>query len=219
MTGTSPGFFMVIDGIDGSGKSTQIRRVQKHLIQNNIPCYVTAEPTKGEIGILLRKYLKDPSIPAVIDALLFAADRIDHCVREIQPHLDQGEIVITDRYRDSSFVYQSVEGKNDAITMEWMREINKFAFSPDLTIILDLDPRISLDRRNRANKENASETEKFENLQFLEQVRTGFLKLAQLSSSGQYAIIDANQPEDTVFHEIVKVLLQHRSLKFAQAGK
>jgi dTMP kinase len=202
------GLFIVLDGIDGTGKSTQIKLIEQYLYSVNQLCYITAEPSKGEIGQLLRKYLKDPSVPPEVDALLFAADRMDHCYREITPHLQKGEIVISDRYRDSTIIYQSIESKSHKVPQSWLVSLNKYVLVPDLTIILDMDPRVALSRRQQANAESKVELEKFENLQFQLEVRKGFLERAGNPENGRYALIDASKSEKEVFEEIIKEIKQ-----------
>ena len=134
-------FFLVLDGIDGSGTTTHSKMLVSYLEMLGLKVHLTHEPSKNEIGHLLRQYLKNNDIPPSTDALLFAADRDLHYKKEIKPKLDQGYIVISDRYIESSIIYQSVQ--TDDISIEWIKQINKFAGSPDLTIILDIDPKIS----------------------------------------------------------------------------
>lgn len=203
---TWSGFFLVLDGIDGCGKSTQITRLVEYFKKKQIPVYGTAEPSQGDIGKLLRQYLKKNEAPAAVDALLFAADRIEHCANELLPHLEKGELVISDRYKGSSLVYQSIQGKDQQVDLKWMEEINKFSIEPDLTIILDIDPRLTLNRKALANPKLNDNLEKFETITFLDQVREGFLNLAQKASANKVHIIDANQPVDAVFDAILKLL-------------
>ena len=107
------GFFLVLDGIDGCGKSTQAKKLSKYFKSNDIQTLLTAEPSDYDLGKILRTYLQNPGVPASVDALLFAADRIEHCNKEILPLLKKGFIIISDRYRDSSYIYQSIEGRNE----------------------------------------------------------------------------------------------------------
>lgn len=208
MSKQQQGFFIVIDGIDGTGKSTQIKLLQQYFTSRNRICFSTAEPSKGEIGQLLRKYLKDSTVPPEVDALLFAADRMDHCFREIIPHLNNNEIVISDRYRDSTIIYQSIEGKSNKVPKDWLITLNKYVLIPDLTIILDMDPKIALERRRRANASNNVELEKFENLDFQLEVRKGFLERASNLENGKYLLVDASNSEEEVFKEIVREIEQ-----------
>jgi dTMP kinase len=103
------------------------------------------EPSKSDIWKLVRKYLKDKNVPPATDALLFATDRNLHYHNEIKKKLEEGYIVISDRYVESSIVYQS--SQSDKISVEWVIEINKFVDFPDITIVLDIDPKIALARK------------------------------------------------------------------------
>ena len=163
--------FIVLDGIDGSGTTTHSKLLAGYLMSKKVKVHITHEPSNSEIGVLLRKYLKNRDIPPSTDALLFAADRVLHFKNEIQQKLDEGYTVISDRYVESSIVYQSCQ--SDDISIEWVKEINKFAVKPDLTIILDIDPKISLARKNQ------EEFEKFEDTSFLDNVRKAYLKRAK----------------------------------------
>ena len=136
---TQKSFFIVLDGIDGSGTSTHSKLLFGFLELFNLKVYLTQEPSSNEIGLLIRKYLKNKDIPPSTDALMFAADRDLHYRNEIKPKLDQGYIVISDRYVESSLIYQSLQSQE--ISLEWVKVLNKFATPPDLTIILDIDSR------------------------------------------------------------------------------
>jgi dTMP kinase len=171
-------FFCAIDGIDGSGTTTHSQLLAGFLENKNYKVYLTQEPSDSEIGKLLRKFLKNRNIPPTTDALLFAADRDLHFHNEIKKKLDEGYIVISDRYIESSIVYQSAQ--SDKISIEWVKKINKFADKPDVTIILDVDPKISLARKSQ------EELEKFEDTNFLDEVRK--LYLIRAKEEGYYVI-------------------------------
>ncbi len=164
-------FFLVLDGIDGSGTTTHSKMLVSYLEMLGLKVHLTQEPSKNEIGLLLRQYLKNNEIPPSTDALLFAADRDLHYKKEIQPKLNQGFIVVSDRYIESSIIYQSVQSSD--LSIEWIKQINTFAGSPDLTIILDIDPKISLARKDQKIME------KFEDTKFLVEVRTLYLNRAK----------------------------------------
>ncbi len=159
------GIFIVIDGIDGSGTTTHSKLLADWLKTEKL-VLLTHEPSENEIGKLIRRLLKTP-LPAAVDALLFAADRVLH-TEEIKNALNEGKIVISDRYLESSICYQGVE-----LYEEWIFVLNKHAMSPDITIILDIEPEIGLKR-----KEDASE--KFEKVGFLKRVRENFLRRAKM---------------------------------------
>lgn len=198
------GFFLVIEGIDGCGKSTLIQALARYFKAKNIPVHITAEPSQFEIGKLIRQSLQNSHIPAALDALLFAADRVDHCFREISPLLAQGYVVISDRYRDSSFVYQSIQGKQEGLDSAWIRSLNRYSLNPDVTVLLDIDPAISHARRTAQNTVNGTVLEKFENLDFQRQIRAEFLQLVMNSSEDPHIILDANVDPEVLLQGVLR---------------
>lgn len=175
---TQNSYFIVIDGIDGSGTSTHSQLLAGFLEYKDLKVHLTQEPSKSEIGKLLRMYLKDKEIPPTTDALLFAADRDLHYHNEIKKKLDEGYIVISDRYIESSIIYQSLQ--SEKISIDWIKQLNKFVGSPDLTIILDIEPKIALARKSE------QVLEKFEDTSFLDRVRD--LYLTRAKQEGYYII-------------------------------
>jgi dTMP kinase len=123
----------------------------------------------------MRRYLLERDAPSATDALLFAADRIEHIERVIKPALAEGRVVVSDRYLESSIAYQSSQG----LPIEWLLSINKYALRPSLNIILDIDPEKSLLRK-------AKLTDKFEDSTFLRKVRSAFLTRAK---SEKYPVV------------------------------
>jgi len=190
-------FFIVLDGIDGSGTTTHSSMLVSYLEMLGLKIYLTQEPSKNEIGLLVRQYLKNKEIPASTDALLFAADRDFHYKKEIKPKLDQGFIVVSDRYIESSIIYQSVQ--SDEISIEWIKQINKFAHVPDLTIILDIDPKISLARKSQEI------LEKFEDTKFLDKVRALYLDRAKKEG---YYIVNTNEIIEIVQQNIQTIVIK-----------
>ena len=194
---TQKSFFIVLDGIDGSGSSTHSKLLCGFLELFNLKVYLTQEPSNNEIGLLLRKFLKNKDIPPSTDALMFAADRDLHYRNEIKPKLDQGYIVISDRYVESSLIYQSLQSQE--ISLEWVKILNKFAALPDLTIILDIDPKISLSRKTQEN------LEKFEDTTFLDKVRALYLSRAKKNN---YFIINTDDIIEIVQGRIQKIVVE-----------
>lgn len=147
------GVFIVLEGIDGSGTTTQAARYAATLRAKHRAVHVTREPSDGPIGSLIRLVLNHrvhlpPRHQAESLALLFAADRLDHLGAEILPHLDDGSVVISDRYDLSSLAYQSAT-TNDPHVIPWLRSLNSRARRPDLTLVLDVPAELAAERRNK----------------------------------------------------------------------
>jgi dTMP kinase len=173
------GLFIALEGIDGSGTTTHAKLLSNWLRKKGLDVVETHEPTDERIGRLIRKILRDTTVSPAIDALLFAADRIDNTLNKIQPGLDQGKIVITDRYVESSFAYQCSSG----LDPDWVQNLNRYALTPNITFLLDISPKIALARKRRPKPK-----EKFEHVNFLEKVRKIFLERAQ---QNEFVIINA----------------------------
>jgi dTMP kinase len=193
---TGKSFFIALEGIDGSGTTTHSHLLKGFLESKGYKIHLTMEPSESDIGKLVRKYLKDNNVPPTTDALLFAADRDLHYKNEIKKKLDEGYIVISDRYLESSIVYQSAQ--SDIISVEWVEEINKFVAFPDITIILDIVPKIAL-----ARKED-KDFEKFEDTSFLDKVRNLYLTRAKQQG---YYVINSDDIIEIVQEKIQKIVI------------
>lgn len=150
------GRFIVLEGTDGSGTTTQTARLVQWLETFGIPALATREPSAGPVGQLLRcaleKRLTRPSGQSgtfdwLTLALLFAADRLDHLRQEILPALEAGTWVISDRYALSSLIYQSLTAPEPGPALKWVRELNAPALRPDLVLVLDVDVETAEERR------------------------------------------------------------------------
>lgn len=181
------GLYISFDGVDGAGSTTHTRLLAGWLISKGLKVHSTKEPTMGRIGSIIRSYLRDEEVHPAVDALLFAADRIEHSTL-IKKFLEEGFIVISDRSLISSLAYQQAQG----LELKWLLEINKFSLKPDIPIILDVSPTVSLSRKS-------SLREKFENPRFLEIVRKNFLDMA---SKNQWMIIDSSRSLEIVASDI-----------------
>jgi len=153
-THTTRALFVVLEGIDGSGTTTQLEHLTAHLAARGRRAYATREPSTGPIGRLLREILLGqhtlPSgAPAdgLATALLFAADRRDHLRREIEPWLAEGVDVVSDRYLMSSLAYQAEEADRD-----WVASLARDLRLPDLTILLDVSVEVAAARRRAAGR-------------------------------------------------------------------
>lgn len=176
------GCFIVFEGIDGSGKTEQVKQLAKKLINMKYDIVVTREPTKNSsIGRLIHKILYEKvEVTEESLALLFAADRIDHTKLKIIPELEKGKVVLSDRYVYSSIAYQSV-GMNVNIDTDWIRKINKFSIEPDIVIFLDISVESARIRINESQK-RVQDKKIFENLKKQELIRSKYYEIFGFNS-------------------------------------
>jgi dTMP kinase len=142
------GLFIVLEGPDGAGISTQTALLHSGLVQRDIKAIATKEPTNGPIGSIIRQalthrlvYPPDRQVGDDVMALLYAADRLDHIRADIVPRLEAGIHVVCDRYRLSSYAYQGLN-----MGQEWVRALNKRSIAPDVTFFIDVPPEVSQQR-------------------------------------------------------------------------
>lgn len=190
------GFFIVIEGIDGTGKSTQARRLADWFQSQGREVVLSREPTDGPWGAKVREAGATGRLSPEEELHCFLMDRRDHVANLITPALAAGKVVILDRYYFSTMAYQGARGFDRE---EIRRNNEEFAPVPDLLLIMDLDPAISL-LRIGARGDTANEFEKLENL---ESCRDTFLSLQDESFA---RVIDATQPLDSVQQEIQRVV-------------
>jgi dTMP kinase len=191
------GVFIAFEGGEGAGKSTQVRRLQEWLTNEGLVCRATFEPGATPSGAGIRSIVLDRAHTGIAprsEALLYAADRAQHVQDVLRPALDAGEVVITDRYVDSSLAYQ---GAGRTIPLDDVRMLSRWAtqgLQPDLTILLDLPPEIGLARaRGRATADRLES----ESLDFHQRVRQTFLALAE-ADPDRYVVVDARQDPDEI---------------------
>ncbi len=164
------GIFVCIEGIDGSGKTTQAHRLVETLTRLAHNAVYTTEPSKGVYGEIIRKHILhgDTRVPPIAEATLFAVDRIDHVEKEIVPLLESGKIVVCDRYIYSSIAYQGAAG----LDVDWIKEINRHAIKPHLAVYIDATPETVVQRIRR--RRSVMET-----LQTQRDVREFYLRMAE----------------------------------------
>lgn len=166
----APGWLVVVEGIDGAGKSTVLRRLAEHCVTRGLACVLSGEPTRGPWGMKLRQSMTEGRLSLDEELELFLKDRAEHVEQLIRPSLAAGKIVLLDRYYLSTAAYQGARGSEPARILE-MNE--QFAPKPDLVLLLDFDPDGGLARiRARGDAPNT-----FEQAEQLRAVRKIFLAL------------------------------------------
>ena len=178
------GLFVTLEGTDGTGKSTQVRLLVQFLKKRGHSVRVTREPGGTKLGERIRKILLDSKtthLSSLAELALMYAARAQHLEEVIRPALAKGEIVVSDRYNDASFAYQGY-GRN--LGVETVRAFDRIVCGrtqPDLTILLDLAPRLSLGRAGSRQSRLKSNQGRFESLglNFHEKVRRGYLAIAR----------------------------------------
>lgn len=199
-TKNNKGKFIVIEGIDGVGTTTQSKNLKNWLEKEGWPVYLTKEPTSGPAGAQIRLILeKRLSLNSVSLALLFTADRMDHLYSYILPKLENGINVVSDRYYLSTLAYQSLD-----IELEWLKQINSKCLKPDLTILLDAPVLVCVKRMEKERWH----IQIYEKIDKLEKVRENYLKIAKkLKSNGEnIKIIDGNKPPNLVQKDVINLV-------------
>jgi dTMP kinase len=188
----SRGRFIVLEGIDGAGTTTQTERLVAHLRARGRPAAATREPSGGPIGRMLRELLLGQhrladggAVGGSTMALLFAADRLDHLQREVEPLLAGGSDVVSDRYLLSSLAYQAVEADR-----AWVASLARGVRRPELTILVDLPIEVAAERRRRAGRP----IERYDADSTLARVAENYRQLAR--ETGAAVVDGARTPEE-----------------------
>lgn len=195
------GKFIAFEGIDGSGKSTQIRLLAQRLGREGRACQVTMEPTDSPTGSLIRQILTGRiKADNRVIAALFVADRLDHLVNDVNgivPVIERGITVLTDRYYFSSYAYQSID-----LPMDWLIQANEPSrniLQPTATVFIDVDPDTAMERITRGR----THTELFEKKSRLIQVREKYLEaFEKLKDTEKVIMIDGSRCQEAVAEEI-----------------
>ena len=192
---TKEGVFICVEGLDGCGKTTQAKLLVSKLKKKGFPAIYTAEPSGGKIGRFIRKhYLHgERRGSSVVEALLFAADRFEHLECEVNPCLDKGKIVVSDRYYYSSFAYQGASG----LDLDWIENVNRRAVQPDLALFIDVEPETVVTRLKR--KKSVMET-----FETQKKVREFYLKFVD---NGELVRVDGNRSKQQVAESLLQMAL------------
>jgi dTMP kinase len=187
------GIFICVEGLDGCGKTTQAKLLVKRL-RGDYDAVYTAEPSDGKIGKLIKgRYLHaDKRGSAVVEALLFAADRLEHLKSGVLPALNEGKLVVSDRYVYSSLAYQGAAG----LDLKWIEKINEHAVRPDLALFIDVEPETVIRRLKRKRSV-------MENLETQLKVREIYLRFVD---EGALVRVDGNRSKTEVAREIASTV-------------
>jgi len=205
--------FITFEGVEGSGKTTQIQRLKRYLTQKGFPCRVTREPGGGPIGEKIRKILLNPEhreMSPLSELLLYEASRAQHVIEVVKPLLKKGMVVLCDRFSDASIAYQGYGRKLDLKWVERLNRLSSQGIKPDITFLLDCPSDVGLKRalqRNQMLKKEKEERFEREKIQFHHRVRKGYLSIAQREPH-RVKVIDTRKGEEKVFEKIRQIVDQ-----------
>ena len=193
------GKLITLEGIDGAGKSTVTEYLMTHPSFGDV--VFTREPTRSWIGDAVYRAIGSDT-DDLAELLLFAADHADHIATLIKPSIEEGKIVISDRYSDSRYAYQGVTLKERfSEPMQWVQKIHEgWTLVPDLTILFDIDPEVAVSRCGKRGEQT-----KFEKIEFLRAVRGNYLKLAE-NEPERFLIIDSEKDREIIRSEVVDAI-------------
>ena len=206
------GIFITFEGIEGCGKTTQIRMVAEHLRRLGRDVLLTREPGGTEIGEEILTVLLDAAhrdMAPITELLLYGAARNQHVREVIRPALNAGKVVLCDRYADATTAYQGAARAIDPEIIEVVHRVATEGVWPDCTLLFDLAPAVGLERACARNlcERTAGRADRFEqeSLAFHERVRAGYLAIAK-REPGRVAVIDANREIDVIQRDVVAIL-------------
>ncbi len=206
MNSAGQGLLVVFEGVDGAGKTTQVKLLAGRLAQSGYGPVITREPGGTRLGEAVRELLLDKrygSLSVEAEVLLYAAARAQHVTEVIMPALREGKIVLCDRFTDSTLAYQ---GYGRGVSLPTLEAVNDFAACgvyPDLVLVLDLCPKEGLARIGRTGR--AADRMECEEVSFYSRVREGYLDLAS-RCPGRYRVVDAGRPVEAVHEEIWRIV-------------
>lgn len=204
--------FITFEGIDGSGKTTQLRLLHEYLRNRGIDTVVAREPGGTEVGEAIRQILLHSGtqdLRPLSELLLYYASRHQNLCQNILPALERGQWVLCDRYADASLAYQ---GYGRGLDLNFIEQLNQAVIGqkvPNLTILIDLDPATALARARQRNQERAVDEGRFEmeTLSFFERVRQGYLTIAR-KTPGRFRIVSGELSVENAHEEIVRMVTE-----------
>jgi dTMP kinase len=207
------GIFISLEGIEGTGKTTQAKLIAEHMRTKGLRVTQTEEPGGTAIGLKIRELLLSPEnadMDPVTELLLYNASRVQHIRGVIMPALQRGDVVVTDRFSDSTMAYQGYGRGIDLKLIDALDLISTQRLRPDITILLDIEAQTGLRRNREINKDDRIERE---DISFHERVRSGFIHIASQSPE-RIRMVDCSGPVETVqkaVAAIVDVFLEKRT--------
>jgi dTMP kinase len=189
------GIFICIEGLDGSGKTTHAHRIVRNLQEQGFDAVYTTEPSRGDLGTFIRSTVLQGKkrVPRVVEALLFALDRVEHLEKDVKPALEKGKIVISDRCVYSSLAYQGAAG----LDIDWIEEINRLALPADLAIYIDVPPEVVVKRIRRKKSV-------MERLETQQKVQKVYMKYVE---NGKLVPVDGDKSKAEVTQSIMTVIM------------
>jgi len=217
----TPGRFITFEGIEGSGKTTQIQMLSNQLEERGIDHLLTREPGGTPIGDQIRRLVLDPGnvdMTPICDLLLYAAARAQHIEQVIRPALGAGRLVLCDRFKDATFAYQGYGRGIRLDLIDALHDLETLALRPDLTLLFDIDASRALERARDRDSGGPHDETRFEqqDLEFHERVRAGYLELAQ-QEPGRFVVIDASGTIEEVHARVLAAIEEHLHRLEAQA--
>ena len=193
------GWFITFEGVEGSGKSTQIRLAGDLLQELGLPFVLTQEPGGTPLGEKLRALLLSEPMHMETEALLMFAARREHIAQVIEPALARGDWVVSDRFTDASFAYQGGGRQLDWGKLQTLESWVQNGLNPDLTFLFDLDPAIA--RQRLAGTGNAPDRFELEQQTFFERVRAGYQRRRD-ENPARYCLVDASQSREEIKNQL-----------------
>jgi len=208
---TARGWFVVLEGIDGCGSTTQVEKLVAALRTDGISARATCEPSTGPVGVMIRSALEhrlcgpdDSPVELTGDslALLFAADRLDHVAREVEPALAVGDVVVCDRYVLSSLAYQSAASSRRDDNLPWLESLNERALVPDVTIVIDVSDETAARRRAA----RGGKPELFETAELQRRLARLYGRAEHLLPGQHVVHVDGERAPDDVANDVRRVV-------------
>jgi len=203
--------FITFEGVEGSGKTTQIQRLKSYLTRKGIHCKVTREPGGSPISEKIRKILLNPAHREMVplsELLLYEAARAQHVKEVIDPLLKKGVTVLCDRFSDATVAYQGYGRRLDLARVERLNRLSSQGIKPDITFLLDCPSDMGLKRavnRNRIQRKEKEGRFEREKIQFHHRVRRGYLSIAK-KEPDRVKVIDTRQGEEKTFEKIRQIV-------------